>query len=93
MKPHIKGMFAGWALWAVLYAIGYGYLTGHAFLPGIIGFAAAVASMPIGFGGWLWLGQGGTYIGLLLDIAVCLVVYGALGAMAGAIIARFRKPR
>jgi hypothetical protein len=99
MRRDIIGMLVGWALWAVLYAIGYGYVTGNGFprwLPGRIGFAAAVASMPIGFGGWVFVwgdgpGQPPAFVNSVwFSVVFGPILYGALGAMAGTIYGRLR---
>jgi hypothetical protein len=95
MRRYIIGMLVGWALWAVLYAIGYGYLTGRSFLPGPVGFVVALASMPIGFGGWVYVwGDGGGpafALSIWFSVMVGLLLYGALGLAVGAIISRLRK--
>jgi hypothetical protein len=105
MKPHIKGMLAGWALWAVLFAIGYLYLTGPNFLPkdsavfGYVGFAAAVAALPIAWGGWVFIwgdgpGQPPAFATTMwFTVVFGLALYGFLGAIAGAMVARLRNTR
>jgi hypothetical protein len=57
MKPRTTGMFAGCALWAVLLAIGWGYIWEEGFLPlpTPIGLVSAVAALPIAWGGWVYV--------------------------------------
>ena len=100
MRRHLViGMLAGWALWGVLFAIAYMYLAGGGFLPGIVGFPAAVIALPIAWGGWVYIwgdgpGQPPTWATTMwLSVVFGLVLYGALGAMAGAIYARIRRRR
>jgi hypothetical protein len=100
MRGHlIIGMLAGWALFGVLFAIGYGYVTGDGLaVGGYVGYVAAIMSMPIGFGGWVFVwgdgpGQPPAWATTMwFSVVFGLVLYGALGAMAGSIIARLRKP-
>jgi hypothetical protein len=80
----------------VLFAIGYSYLTGAGYprwLPGHIGFVAALASMPIGFGGWLyvWGDAGGLALHPGFSVLVGLPLYGILGLTVGATFSRLRK--
>jgi hypothetical protein len=99
MSRHfVVGVLAGWALWAAVFAIGYGYLTGDGLvIGGRTGFAAAVLSMPVSFGGWVYIwgdgpGQPPAFVNALwFTVLLGLVLYGALGAMAAAVYARLRN--
>jgi hypothetical protein len=96
-RRYLVGILAGWLLWGVLFAIGYGYLTGHGLLPGSIGFAAAVVAMPVSFGGWVYVwgdgpGQPPAWATTMwFSVVLGLVLYGALGMMVAAIYSRLRK--
>lgn len=102
MRRYIIFVLAGWTLWAALFAIGYPYVYGSDVLPklpGAIGFPAAVASIPIGFGGWVYVwgdgpGQPPSWTGeRWFSVAFGLLLYGALGAAVGMFSGRLRKRR
>lgn len=109
MRRHlIIGMVVGWALWAVLFGIGYPYVTGARFFPELlrdskafayVGNASAVAALPIAWGGWLFIwgdgpGQPPSWATTTwFSVVFGLLLYGALGAAAGAIIARLQRRR
>jgi hypothetical protein len=99
MKRYIIGAMIGWALFALLFAVGYAYVTGNGFprwMPGRIGSVAAIASMP-GFAWWALVsgdgpGQLPAFANTVWFSAVFgLILYGALGATAGAIYGRLRR--
>ncbi|BBO34584.1 hypothetical protein [Lacipirellula parvula] len=105
MKPHIVGMLAGWALWAAFFAVAYVVMQrGTAILPepGVFKNLISVitiAAMPIAIGGFLFVwgdgaGQPPPFMTTMwFNIVFGLILYGALGAMAGAIYGRLRKKR
>ncbi|MCC6492583.1 MAG: hypothetical protein IT424_06135 [Pirellulales bacterium] len=93
---YVVGMLCGWAL----FAVGFGYVTGEGLaVGGYVGFAAAVASMPVSFGGWVFVwgdgpGQPPAWATTMwFSVLLGLVLYGALGALAAAVWSRFRRWR
>jgi hypothetical protein len=93
----INGMLAGCALWGVLFVIGYLHLAGGGFLPGVVGFWAAVIALPIAWGGWVFVwgdgpGQPPAWATTFwFSVVFGLLLYGTLGAMTGALYARIRR--
>jgi ABC-type Na+ efflux pump permease subunit len=98
-RQYIIGMLAGWALWMMLFAIGWGFLRGPSFVPAPVGNAAAIAALPIAWGGWVFVwgdgpGQPPAWATAMpFSVVFGLLLYGALGIAASAIYARLRKAR
>lgn len=104
-RSYLFGIFAGWVLWSVLFAITYVVLkTGNARLPESKALryvinATSVAAMPIAIGGFLYVwgdgaGQPPEWATTMpFSAVVGLVLYGAIGMMAAAIYGRLRRPK
>ena len=101
----VTGMLAGWALWGVLFTIGYPYVTGARIFPEVlrdseafahIAHAAAIAALPIAWGGWLFIwgdgpGQPPSWATTMwFTVVFGLVLYGALCVAAAAIYGKLR---
>ena len=101
-RHHVFGMLSGWALWGVFFAMGYWYLRGDGFpkdskVFGYVGFTAAIAALPIAWGGWVFVwgdgpGQPPAWATTMwFSVVFGLVLYGALGIAASEIYYRLRR--
>jgi len=102
----VIGMLAGWALWPTLIVAAYGIDASERFapqwvirsdIPDTLASVLIVAAWPVAAGGWLFIWGDGPQppewvTGWPFNVAVGLLLYGTLGAIAGAIYARRHKP-
>jgi hypothetical protein len=101
-RKYLLGMLIGWALWLAIIAAAYGADASERYapqwvkradIPDMLATVLIVAAVPIKYGGWLltW-GDGGQppewVTGWPLNVAVGLILYGALGIVVAAILTR-----
>jgi len=106
-RQYIIGVLSGWTLWIALYASAFAVEASETYfpkflrdadVPDTLGTVLLVAAVPVAAGGWLFIWGDGPQppewvTGVPFNVAVGLLLYGALGVIAAAIYARRHKPR